>query len=212
MTIEAWYMDDSSEDQRLEHRQSPNVPVSLKELDALGVLHWHMDADHYESDSELAELRKERGYDYNDIVTCTPACLPNYDDKLKMFFEEHIHEDEEIRYCLEGSGYFDVRDLDDRWIRIRIEKGDMIVLPEGIYHRFTMDENNYIKAMRLFKGVPVWTPYNRPQDKHQSRLKYLEQFGRREDIAAEKRKIAETQAEGQVAASGEEQDTKKTKN
>jgi 1,2-dihydroxy-3-keto-5-methylthiopentene dioxygenase len=32
MTIEAWYMDDSSEDQRLEHRLSPNKPVSLDDL------------------------------------------------------------------------------------------------------------------------------------------------------------------------------------
>jgi 1,2-dihydroxy-3-keto-5-methylthiopentene dioxygenase len=52
----------------------------------------------------------------------------------------------------------------------------MIVLPEGIYHRFTLDEKDFIVAMRLFVGAPVWTPFNRPQEAHPSRTKYLRDF------------------------------------
>ncbi|MBW03587.1 1,2-dihydroxy-3-keto-5-methylthiopentene dioxygenase, partial [Eschrichtius robustus] len=94
--------------------------------------------------------------------------------KIKMFYEEHLHLDDEIRYILDGSGYFDVRDKEDRWIRIFMEKGDMITLPAGIYHRFTLDEKNYVKAMRLFVGDPVWTAYNRPADHFEARGQYLE--------------------------------------
>jgi 1,2-dihydroxy-3-keto-5-methylthiopentene dioxygenase len=105
--------------------------------------------------------------------------LPGYDQKILNFYREHIHFDEEIRYCVEGTGYFDFRDENDRWIRVLVEAGDMVILPEGIYHRFTCDEKNYIKAMRLFVGEPVWTPYNRDEIdelKTASRLKYVETF------------------------------------
>lgn len=33
---------------------------------------------------------------------------------------------------MEGSGYFDIRDQDDKWMRIACETGDMIILVRSL--------------------------------------------------------------------------------
>lgn len=43
----------------------------------------------------------------------------------------------------------------DAWVRLHLSAGDMIVLPAGIYHRFSLDMGNKSRTMRLFK-VPVY--------------------------------------------------------
>lgn len=64
-------------------------------------------------------------------------------------------------YILEGGGYFDIRSPADEWVRIAVTPGDMIVLPAGAYHRFTVDEGATVRAVRLFRDAPSWTPVPR---------------------------------------------------
>jgi 1,2-dihydroxy-3-keto-5-methylthiopentene dioxygenase len=184
---EAWIMPNDVEDQKALNKLEPNEAVTPAMMKELGIAFWKMDADSFEYpvksvpwdpkdavDPKLNQIRDDRGYSYADIITVHPDHLPGYEEKVKSFFEEHIHDAEEIRYILGGSGFFDVRDKEDRWIRVHIKKGDLMTLPEGIYHRFTTDETDMIHAMRLFIGQPVWTPFNRPCEDHPSRIKFAE--------------------------------------
>lgn len=175
--VRAWIMDESTLDQRLEHFTDPPQFVSLPELfENTGVEYFKIDNENYTSDPTLTQLKQSRGYSYEDEIVCSKECLQNYEEKLKHFFTEHLHTDEEIRLVLEGSGYFDVRNLDEKWIRIEVSPGDLIIIPSGIYHRFTLDTNNYIKAKRYFIGVPVWEPHNRPADDMECRQEYIQRL------------------------------------
>lgn len=98
---------------------------------------------HINSQSEVDDIARSRSYKNRDEITVSPEKMGEiYEEKVKSFFHEHLHEDEEIRYILDGAGYFDVRNEGDEWVRIWLEKGDMIILPSGIYHRFTTTDKN----------------------------------------------------------------------
>lgn len=42
-------------------------------------------------DPRLAKIRADRGYTYTDVVNVCPDKLPQYEDKIKSFYKEHIH-------------------------------------------------------------------------------------------------------------------------
>lgn len=143
--MKAYYYDNLPGDQREPHDSGRAVPASY--LSSLGVLYCHCP-----SVSAVDAIAAERAYKNRDEITVSPDKMGAvYEDKVKMFFNEHLHEDEEIRYILDGHGYFDVRNEGDEWVRIRLEKDDLLVLPAGIYHRFTTDEGNVSSA-----GLAGW--------------------------------------------------------
>jgi len=182
--LEAWVMQEQPDGPpSAEQRCSPNVPVSALQLAQLGVLSWRLPPGTAESQARLDAIKKIRGYSFEDTVSLSRATLGDgYDAKMAIFYSEHIHSDEEVRYVLSGGGYFDVRceravgeAAKGAWVRVHTKEGDLVVLPAGAYHRFVLDAGESIVANRLFIGEPVWTPINRGEeaDGHAARLAYV---------------------------------------
>ncbi|KAI9810995.1 MAG: 1,2-dihydroxy-3-keto-5-methylthiopentene dioxygenase [Pycnora praestabilis] len=168
--MKAYWYDNLPGDQRKDH--DSGRAVSLDHLSQLGVIYHNCPEI-----SSVDKIAEERKYKNRDEITVSKEKMGDvYEDKVKMFFNEHLHEDEEIRYILGGNGFFDVRSEGDDWVRIRLEKNDLIVMPAGIYHRFTTDTGNYIHAMRLFQEDPKWTPLVRgPEiDENDFRKQYVQ--------------------------------------
>ncbi|GAA5916968.1 hypothetical protein JCM8208_003226 [Rhodotorula glutinis] len=171
--MKAYIYDDIEGDQRLPHDSGEEV--TFDQLKAIGALPYPgIELDQVEA------IAKDRGYKNRDEINVSKAGMGDiYEDKIKGFFREHLHEDEEIRYIKDGRGYFDLREKGDkRWIRVAVEPKDLLIVPAGVYHRFTLDEGNFIHAMRLFQDEPKWVPHDKSEstDSNPFRQKYLEQI------------------------------------
>ncbi|PAV58153.1 hypothetical protein WR25_11778 isoform B [Diploscapter pachys] len=143
-----YFMPEHVEDQRQTCRMEPNEEATQEDLNNILVQLIHVNFDSPNWEEQLESIATKFDMNHRDEVTINPQKMPDYQKKLEIFFQEHMHCDAELRVVREGSGYFDVRSVDDRWIRIPVKRGDFVYLPPGIYHRFTPDLNVRIN----FKG------------------------------------------------------------
>ena len=108
-------------DQREPHDSGRTVTPDY--LEKLGVLYYRIS-----NVDDVDKLASDRSYKNRDVITVSPEKMGDiYEEKVKSFFNEHLHEDEEIRYIRDGAGFFDVRSEGDEWVRIQLEKDDLIV-------------------------------------------------------------------------------------
>ena len=129
-------------------------PIDADVLAQNGVLYRRLPMDAYQP--HLTELTSERGYLAQDEIALRPDS-PNLEGALKKFDGEHHHDDDEVRFVLEGEGIFDIRALDERWMRVIVQPGDLLVVPKGKHHRFELTETKTIRCVRLFKDPAGWT-------------------------------------------------------
>ncbi len=111
-------------------------------------------------EAPLRAFAAARGYVSQDLVALSPT-TPNLDALGAKFAAEHHHDDDEVRFVLEGEGIFDIRSHDDRWMRVVVHPGDLIVVPKGRHHRFFLTEQRCIRCVRLFMDAAGWVPVYR---------------------------------------------------
>lgn len=132
-----------------------DAEIGAETLTEEGILYWQLSSEEAEYAADLAAIRDDRGYVQMDQIYLGPE-TPNLDALCNKFFVEHSHADEEIRFVVGGSGIFDLRDKDDRWMRVHVEAGDLVIVPAGKHHRFTLDDAQTITCKRLFKDTSGW--------------------------------------------------------
>lgn len=113
-----------------------------------------------EGDPALEALMRANGYLERDEIELRPTTA-GLDAICAKFVDEHHHDDDEVRFVLEGEGIFDIRSQDDRWMRVIVEAGDLIIVPKGRHHRFLLTDRKTIRCARLFRDRKGWVPHYR---------------------------------------------------
>lgn len=135
-------------------------PIARDDLAAVGVVHERLPLAPDDFQPTLDRLARARGYVEQDIVELRPD-TPDLSALCAKFADEHLHTDDEVRYVLEGEGIFDIRSVDDRWMRVTVEAGDLLVVPAQLHHRFLLTDRQHIRCVRLFKDRGGWVPHYR---------------------------------------------------
>lgn len=106
---------------------------------------------------EIEKLKVSEGYVTADVVDVKPD-MPGLDELLDKFSREHIHEEDEVRFIIEGRGLFHINPVKSPVFSIEVEKGDLVRVPARTKHWFNLCEDKRIRAIRLFKNIAGWAP------------------------------------------------------
>jgi 1,2-dihydroxy-3-keto-5-methylthiopentene dioxygenase len=104
--------------------------------------------------NDINRLKEVGGYQSCDVVRLTPD-HPQRTEMRAKFLAEHVHDDDEVRFFVEGSGLFYIRDMGPVQA-LECTAGDLIVLPAGTRHWFDTGERPFFTAIRLFTTPDGW--------------------------------------------------------
>jgi 1,2-dihydroxy-3-keto-5-methylthiopentene dioxygenase len=114
--------------------------------------------DAYRDDVE--RISKTGGYRLVDVVRMRPDDAdPEWPAKARAarekFLEEHVHDEDEVRFFVEGRGCFYLH-LDGLVHAVVCEAGDLLSVPRGTRHWFDMGRRPHFTAIRFFQEEDGW--------------------------------------------------------
>jgi 1,2-dihydroxy-3-keto-5-methylthiopentene dioxygenase len=106
---------------------------------------------------EIQRLKAAGGYVTADVIDVNPQ-TPGLDAMLQKFSREHWHDEDEVRFIIQGRGVFHIHPNAAPVVAIEVEPGDLIRVPRGTHHWFDLCADRQIRAIRLFQDPAGWTP------------------------------------------------------
>lgn len=103
---------------------------------------------------DIVRLEARGGYRSHDVIRLAPD-HPDRQALRQKFLAEHVHDDDEVRFFVEGAGLFFIHD-GDAVHALECTAGDLVVLPAGTRHWFDTGEFPSFTAIRLFTTPEGW--------------------------------------------------------
>ena len=102
----------------------------------------------------VSRLKDECGYQSADVIRVKKG-TPDTAPMREKFLNEHAHDEDEVRFFVEGRGSFYLRDA-GKVYQVVCVRGDLIGVPAGTRHWFDMGSDPEFTAIRLFINPEGW--------------------------------------------------------
>lgn len=104
---------------------------------------------------ELKPFMEKFGYQSADVINVHPK-TENIEIIRQKFLKEHTHSEDEIRFFVDGEGFFWFHFETGEIVRLKCVKGDFLSVPKGYKHWFDLAPKYFVKAIRIFSNMEGW--------------------------------------------------------
>lgn len=106
---------------------------------------------------EIAQVQATGLYPTVDAIRLTPD-HPDRDTLRNMFLAEHTHNEDEVRFFVEGQGLFCLH-IGEEVLQVLCNTNDFLKVPAGTKHWFDMGAAPQFTAIRFFDNPEGWVAH-----------------------------------------------------